>query len=78
MVVVVQEIPTKEIAEYENKDEFIPEIDINDSDEGFGNWLSDEVFDDMFQEAFYACDYDTVNKNANEKLFRWFYLFISL
>lgn len=36
------------VAEDENENEFIPESDINDNDEGLDNGLSDEVFDDMF------------------------------
>ena len=54
-------------AESENEDEFIPESDINDNDEG----LSDEVFGYMFQEVFFAYDDDdTGDKKANEKLLR--------
>ena len=35
-------------------DEFIPESDNNDNDEGLDNRLADEVFDDIFQEEFFC------------------------
>ena len=51
-----------------NEDEFIPESDNNDNDKGLDGGLSDEVVDDMFQEAFFAYDDDdTVDEKANEK-----------
>ena len=58
----------RDIAEDENEDEFIPEIDINDTDESLDDGLSDKVFDDMFQEALFSYDEGTVHKRVNEKL----------
>ena len=43
-----------DIVEDVNEDEFIPESDNNDNDEGLNDGLSDEVFDAMFEEAFFC------------------------
>ena len=68
-----------DIVEDVNEDEFIPESDNNDNDEGLDDGLLNEVSDNMFLEAFFAYDDDdTVNTKVNEKLLRWLCLFISL
>ena len=59
----------EDIAEDENEDEFIPESDIDDTDESLDDGLSDKVFDDMFQEALFSYDDGTVHKRVNEKLY---------
>ena len=43
----------RDIAEDENEDEFIPEIDINDTDESLDDGLSDKVFDDVSRSVIF-------------------------